>query len=106
MKLSSCYRSVHFFAERGSPEPQSFLRGYMVNIEEFARLFGVDPVAPIRETFGVPEPGLKPKTVQWQGQSLIVYDYDHFVALIKDWMKRYKQTKQEALDEFFGMFNT
>lgn len=78
----------------------------MVNIEEFARLFGADPAAGVRSVWGVPEPELKPKTVQWQGQSLMVYDYEYFVALIKDWMRRYKQTKQEALDEFFGMFNT
>ncbi|UOF77996.1 hypothetical protein [Caudoviricetes sp.] len=40
------------------------------------------------------------RDVQWKGQIANV-EYELFCMLISDWMKRYKWTKEQALDEFF-----
>ena len=75
-----------------------------IDIDEFARLFESDPVDKVREVFGVPEVGLVAKDLNWKGQTIKVYDFELFKMIIKDWMVRYKQTKEQAIDEFFGMF--
>lgn len=75
-----------------------------IDIDDFMSLYEAeDPVKNVREVFGVPEPGLKPRTLKWKGQTVVVYDYELFKGIIQDWMRRYGQTKEEALDEFFSM---
>lgn len=46
---------------------------------------------------------LNPATVSWKGKQIWVGDFEFFVMLVTDWMKRYKQTKEEVLDEIFDM---
>lgn len=43
------------------------------------------------------------REVQWKGQSMVVYDYELFVGIIQDWMKRDNMTKDQALDLAFEM---
>lgn len=43
------------------------------------------------------------KVVEWKDKKTTVYDYELFVGLIQDWMKREKWSKNKALDEFFEM---
>lgn len=74
-----------------------------VDVDDFMSLYEADPVEKVREVFGVPEPGLKPKELTWKGQTVTVYDFELFKGIIKDWMERYGQSKEEALDEFFSM---
>lgn len=77
-----------------------------VDIEEFKKLFEDDPLATVKEVFGVPEHDLKPTKITWKGKTCTVYDYELFVMIIKDWIKRDKITKEQALDNFFDMFET
>lgn len=76
-----------------------------IDIEEFKTLFEPDPLATVKEVFGVPEPELKPRVLTWKGKTTTVYDYELFVGIIKDWIKRDGITKEEALDNFFEMFD-
>lgn len=45
------------------------------------------------------------KVIHWKGQTDTVLDYELFVGIIQDWMKREKWTKEQALDEWFSMVN-
>ena len=44
---------------------------------------------------------LNPRTVTWQGRSVVVRDYGLFTGIIKQWMGEMKWTKQQALDNYF-----
>lgn len=75
----------------------------MVDVDEFKKLFDPDPLAGVKEVFGVPESHLKPQVLKWKGKSVTVYDFDLFKGIIQDWIKRDNCTKEEALDLFFEM---
>ena len=75
-----------------------------LDLDEFSKLFEPDPVNKVREVFGVPDPEIKPRVLKWKGQQVTVYDFELFQMTIKDWMKRDNLTKDQAIDEFFGMF--
>lgn len=75
-----------------------------VDLDEFDRLFSVDPVATVKKVFNVPEARSKP--VIWKGKTIAVYDYELFVEIIRGWMRRHGWTKEQSLDEFFDMFES
>lgn len=79
----------------------------MIDLDEFRELFEpIDPAATVKKVFATP--GWEPKAtvVKWKGKSTTVYDFEFFKMLIQDWIKRDKITKEEALDNFFEMFDT
>jgi hypothetical protein len=46
---------------------------------------------------------LEPQVIQWKGKTLWVGDFELFKMIIKDWMKRYNWSKDQAFDEYFDM---
>lgn len=44
-----------------------------------------------------------PCDVQWKGKVIWVADFEFFTMMVKDWMVRYKQTKEQVLDDMFEM---
>lgn len=78
----------------------------MVDIDGVRELLGVEKTAleKVQEVFpGAEEIELKPRKITWKGKTTIVYDYELFVMMIKDWIKRDNITKEQALDLFFEM---
>lgn len=77
-----------------------------IDIEEFKELFGIEntTLEKVQKIFpGAEEIKLEQRTLTWKGKSTTVYDYELFVMTIKDWIKRNKWTKEQALDEWFSM---
>jgi len=75
-----------------------------LDLDEFTKLFELNPVDKVREVFGVPDPEIRPRVLKWKGKQMTVYDFELFQMIIKQWMNDKKWTKDQAIDEFFGMF--